>query len=110
MGTAALAVAAPEAHLAQQEVAVAGIAQRPMLHDARDVAIAALDNDDVPLMEIAAAELIGRKRARLVTHRDYSASVAFLFEPGSAARIGQVGGALSFGAGQMRQFVGFFSL
>ena len=58
---------------------MARIAQALMLHDARDVAIAALDNDDVPLMEIAPAELIGRKRAGFVTHHSMIRRVPFVF-------------------------------
>ena len=85
----ALAVAAPEAHLAQQQVAMAHIAQALMLHDARDMAIAALDNDDVPLMEIAPAELIGRKRAGFIAHHSIIRHVPFMFQPGCGARMGQ---------------------
>jgi len=73
--SAASAVAAPEAHFAQQQVAVTRIPQRPMLHDARDAAIAAFDDNDVPLMEIAPAELIGRKRAGLVAHQNLSGAM-----------------------------------
>ena len=68
MRPAAPAMAAPEPHLAQEQVAMARIAQALVLHDPCHAAIAALDDDDVPLMEIASAELIGRKRVRLVTH------------------------------------------
>jgi hypothetical protein len=34
--------------------------------------MAALDDDDVPLMEIAPADLIGRYLARLVPHQNLS--------------------------------------
>jgi len=51
---------------------MARIAQALMLHDPRHAAIAALDDDDVPLMEIAPTELIGRQRAGFVTHQNRS--------------------------------------
>jgi len=76
---AAPAVAAPEAHLAEQQVAMAGIAQALMLHDARDMAIAAFDDDDMPLMEIASAQLIGRKRAGRVAHSFANSVVPLAF-------------------------------
>ena len=72
MRAAALAMAAPEPHLAQPQVAMARIGEPLMLHDARDAAMAALDDDDVPLMEIAPANLIRRYDARFVSHQNLS--------------------------------------
>jgi hypothetical protein len=112
MRPAAPAMAAPEPHLAQEQVAMARIAQALVLHDPCHAAIAALDDDDVPLMEIASAELIGRKRVRLVTHHSTMTPLFLLCSnSGSVILGGQALNSVSVAfALQMRQFVDFFPL
>src|SRR5690242_18571520 len=68
MRSAAPAALAPELHRAEQKIAMARIAQPLVLHDPRHAAVAAFDDHDMPLAEVAAAYLVRRKGDGALAH------------------------------------------
>jgi hypothetical protein len=55
MRLSALTMPTPETHLAQEMIAVARVGEALVFHDPRDTAVATLDDDDVPLAQVAPA-------------------------------------------------------